>query len=86
VIGRWGYPLAIFHHRKSLRETADGNELRALHGDAALQELFKITQAEVRAFPGTIGEAIGMTYWDGKETWVMTEQGWQRQETQAGFQ
>jgi hypothetical protein len=55
-------------------------ELKALHGNDALQELFKITQAERWAFPGTLGEAIGLECWDGKETWVLTEQGWQRKE------
>jgi hypothetical protein len=48
-----------------------------------LQGLFKITPAELRAFPGTLGEAIGMECRDGKGTWVMTEQGWQRKREQA---
>jgi hypothetical protein len=48
------------------------------HGDNALRELFKFSQAEKRALPDTIRESIGLEYWDGKEAWVMTEQGWQR--------
>lgn len=42
----------------------------------ALRRLLDIPLAERRAFPGTIGESIGMTYWDGKNTHVMTEEGW----------
>jgi hypothetical protein len=57
-------------------------EWKALHGDNALQELCKLSQAEMCACPGTVGGGpdnfIGMQCWDGKETWVMTEQGWQR--------
>jgi hypothetical protein len=57
-------------------------EWQALHGDNALQELFKFSQAEMCAFPGTVAgnsdNLIGLECWDGKETWVMTEQGWRR--------
>lgn len=51
-------------------------ELRGLDSDTALKLLFTATQSEVRAFPGTLGEMIGLQYWDGKHHWVMTEEGW----------
>ncbi|MES2948715.1 MAG: hypothetical protein V4858_09250 [Pseudomonadota bacterium] len=51
-------------------------ELRAQEPSTALKLLVTVTQSEVRAFPGTIGEMIGLQYWDGKHHWVMTEEGW----------
>jgi hypothetical protein len=42
----------------------------------ALVELLTITEAEKRAFPATIGEAIGMEVFDGKRWHTMTEAGW----------
>lgn len=42
----------------------------------ALAQLLTISEAERRAFPGTVGEAIGLELWDGKQRWVMTEEGW----------
>jgi len=46
---------------------------------AALRALMTITLAERRAFPGTVGEAIGLTYTGRDGTYVMTERGWERQ-------
>ena len=43
----------------------------------ALRSLIAISPKEQRAFPGTVGEAIGMEIWDGKQTFIMTENGWQ---------
>lgn len=51
-------------------------ELQGQEPAAAMSMLLTVTQAEMRAFPATIGESIGMMYWDGKYTWVMTENGW----------
>ena len=51
-------------------------ELQAQEPAAALKLLLAVTQAEKRAFPGTIGESIGLQLWDGKQHWVMTEEGW----------
>lgn len=51
-------------------------ELRGQEPSTALKLLLTVTQSEVRAFPGTIGEMIGLQYWDGKHHWVMTEEGW----------
>lgn len=51
-------------------------ELREQEPSTALKLLLTVTQSEVRAFPGTIGEMIGLQYWDGKHHWVMTEEGW----------
>jgi hypothetical protein len=45
---------------------------------AAMQRLLTFTSAEQRAFPGTVGEAIGLQYWDGEQVWEMTEAGWMR--------
>jgi hypothetical protein len=50
----------------------------------ALAKLLSITVLEQRAFPGTVGEAIGMEVTTGDETQVMTEQGWQPKE-EGGF-
>ena len=44
--------------------------------DPALELLLTISEAERRAFPGTVGEAIGLELWDGKQNWIMTEKGW----------
>lgn len=51
-------------------------ELRGQEPSIALKLLLTVTESEVRAFPGTIGEMIGLQYWDGKHHWVMTEEGW----------
>jgi hypothetical protein len=50
----------------------------------ALAKLLSITELERRAFPGTVGEAIGMEVTTGDETQVMTEQGWKPKE-EGGF-
>lgn len=50
--------------------------LQTLDLEEALKQLLTVTLAEVRAFPGTLGEMIGARTWDGKNTWEMTEQGW----------
>jgi len=42
----------------------------------ACVELLTITEAEKRAFPATIGEAIGMEVFDGRQWQTMTEAGW----------
>jgi hypothetical protein len=48
--------------------------------DPNLKKKFVATMAlpsgQQRAFPATIGEAIGLQYWDGKCVWEMTEAGW----------
>ncbi|WP_124540088.1 hypothetical protein [Piscinibacter terrae] len=44
--------------------------------DEALARLLVISPTESRAFPGTVGEAIGLELWDGRQSWVMTEEGW----------
>jgi hypothetical protein len=51
-------------------------ELQQLEPAAALQTLLTVTLAEYRAFPGTVGECIGLECRDGQQTWVMTEDGW----------
>ena len=51
-------------------------ELQGQEPFTELKLLLTVTQSEVRAFPGTIGEMIGLQYWDGKHHWVMTEEGW----------
>lgn len=51
-------------------------ELLEHEPSTALKRLLTVTQSEVCAFPGTIGEMIGLQYWDGKHHWVMTEEGW----------
>lgn len=53
--------------------------------EAALRMLLAVTPAEVRAFPGTVGEAIDMQIDCNGQTFVMTEAGWApREATQAG--
>jgi hypothetical protein len=42
----------------------------------ACVELLTITEAEKRAFPATVGEAIGMEVFDGQRWQTMTEAGW----------
>ena len=42
----------------------------------ALAMLLAVSESERKAFPGTVGECIGLELWDGKRHWVMTEEGW----------
>lgn len=51
------------------------DEIEGKEPAVALQMLLTVTQAEARAFPGTVGASIGLEYWDGKKKWVMTEDG-----------
>ena len=53
--------------------------LRSMSPADALRALATVTPGERRAFPGTVGEAIGLTYHGRDGVFVMTEQGWQRQ-------
>jgi hypothetical protein len=50
-------------------------ELRAQEPSIALKRLLTVTRSEVHAFPLTPSEMIGLQYWDGKQHWVMTENG-----------
>lgn len=51
-------------------------ELQSLEPAEAMKKLVSVTQAEVQSIPGTLVETTGMQYWDGHQTWVMTEDGW----------
>jgi len=51
-------------------------EIQSLSPADAIGRLMTITKAEVRAFPGTVGEAIGLEYHLKGQVWVMTEAGW----------
>lgn len=55
---------------------AASSESEAGKAETALMSLLTISEKERRAFPGTVGEAIGLELWDGKQHWVMTEDGW----------
>ena len=44
--------------------------------DAAITLLLTISESEYRAFPGTVEECIDLELWDGKQQWIMTEDGW----------
>jgi len=50
--------------------------LQAMGPTAALAALSSVTKADLRAFPGTLADFIGLEHWDGRDTWVMTESGW----------
>ncbi|HET7728429.1 MAG TPA: hypothetical protein VFK48_00225 [Usitatibacter sp.] len=50
----------------------------------ALVKIVSITVGEKNAFPATIGESIGLEVWDGEQSHVMTETGWQPKED-GGF-
>jgi len=54
--------------------------------EAALEFLLNVSERESRAFPGTVGEAIGMTIRNvnGKD-YVMTENGWQERQGSVKF-
>ncbi|MFZ6755626.1 hypothetical protein ACO0K9_00270 [Undibacterium sp. Ji50W] len=52
------------------------NELRSKTPAEAIKQLLTVTQVERRAFPGTVGEFIGLQYFDGRHVWEMTEEGW----------
>jgi hypothetical protein len=49
--------------------------------ETALQLLGTVSEQEKRAFPGSIGEMIGLEYHGSDGVFVMTEDGWQRKET-----
>jgi hypothetical protein len=70
------------------------DELRAMFQDAADEEpeqaalkfLLKVSESEARAFPSTVGEAIGMTIRNvnGKD-YIMTKDGWQERQGSVKF-
>ena len=53
---------------------------------AALRFLLNVSESEVRAFPGTVGESIGMTIRNvnGKD-YIMTKDGWQERQGGVKF-
>jgi hypothetical protein len=57
--------------------SAERHPQREIDPDIALEMLLVVSEQEKRAFPGTVGESIGLEVWDGKQNWIMTEQGWQ---------
>jgi hypothetical protein len=46
--------------------------------DTAIKMLLTVSEAERTAFPGTLGECLGLELWDGAVSWVMTKNGWMR--------
>ncbi|MGO1070830.1 hypothetical protein [Lysobacter sp. CA199] len=68
------FPLPTQHEMllAAFAASAEGGDF---HG-AALATLLTVCESERKAFPGTVGECIGLELWDGKKYWVMTEDGW----------
>jgi hypothetical protein len=68
------FPLPRIEDLRQISSTEAGDEPTAI---VALKALVAVSERELRAFPGTVGEAIGLEIWNGQRRYIMTENGWQ---------